>query len=111
MSAFADWYIRAIVTRWVDDHQPGFVECRFADRFGREWILVEKLPVVTDENLWSNSQFPRPAFIACEIISRGQDESGNETVEISTEKPWAIETIDGTTSFQVLAGQLTQVAG
>lgn len=106
----AGWYVRAQITRWVDDHFPGFVECRLTDRLGCEWTFVEKLPVVTDENLWSDSQFPRPVFIACEIVSRGLDESGNETVEISTERPSGIEALDGTTSFQVLASQLTRLA-
>lgn len=56
------WYVRAKITRWVDDHQPGFVECQFSDRFGYNWTLIEKLPVVTDANLWRDSQFPQPAF-------------------------------------------------
>jgi hypothetical protein len=105
----AGCYVRAKITRWVDDQQPGFVECRFTDRFDREWTLVEKLPVVTDLNLRSDSQFPQPAFIACEIVSQGQDEAGRETADISTEKPWAIEALDGTTSFQMFASQLTKV--
>ena len=109
MTAFAGWYVRASITRWVDDYQPGIVECRFTDRFGREWTLIEKLPVVTDANLWPDSQFPQPAFIACEVISKGQDQAGRETAEINTEKPWGIEALDGTTSFPVFANQLTKL--
>jgi hypothetical protein len=111
VSVVSGWYVRAAITRWVDDYQPGIVECRFTDRFGHEWTIVEKLPVVTtDESVWSNRQFPQPAFIACEIVSRKRDEAGNEIAEVSTEKPWAIEALDGTTKFQVLASQLTQRA-
>jgi hypothetical protein len=111
VTRFAGWYVRAAITRWVDDHQPGFVEYRFTDRFGHEWTIVEKLPVVTaNESVWSNRRFPQPAFIAREIVSRGRDETGNEIAEISIEKPCAIEALDGTTRFEVLASQLTQCA-
>jgi len=102
------WYVRAKITRWVDDHFPGFVECQLADRLGREWTFIEKLPVVTDANLWRDSQFPQPAFIACEIVSQGKDETGQETAEISTERPWGIEAVDGTTNFHVFTAQLTK---
>ena len=100
-------YVRAQITRWVSDDFPGFVECRFADSSGREWSVIEKLPVLTDADLRSDSQFPQPAFIACEIIARGRDDAGREIAEITTLSPWAIEAMDGTTNFQVYAGQLT----
>jgi len=38
--------------RWyVDDSQPGWVECRLTDAACREWTFVEKVPVVTAEPL------------------------------------------------------------
>ena len=33
--------------RYVSDHNPGFVECRLTDAWGREWLFVDKVPVVT----------------------------------------------------------------
>lgn len=99
-------YIRAQIIRWVSDDFPGFVECRFADRFGREWAVIEKLPVLTDTELRSNSQFPQPALIACEVVARQQDDNGREIANITTLTPSAIETTDGTTSFQLYAEQL-----
>jgi hypothetical protein len=100
--------LRAQITRWVSDDNPGIVECRFTDRFNREWTLVEKRPVVTAADIWSDSQFPQPAYIGCEIISRGRDDAGREIAEISTEKPWGMETTDGATRFHVFADQLTK---
>jgi hypothetical protein len=103
-------YVRAQITRWVDDSNPGFVECRFTDRYAHEWVFVEKLPVVTGADLWSGSEFPKPAFIACEIVSHGRDEVGRETYAVNTEKPWCIAASDGTTSFHVFADQLIELA-
>jgi hypothetical protein len=103
-------YVRANISRWVDDHQPGFIECRFTDRFDCEWIFIEKSPVITARDLRSDSLFPQPAFIACEIVSRGTDDSGREIVEISTERPWSIAALDGTAHFHVFADQLTASA-
>ena len=37
--------------RNVDDHQPGFVECRFLDAAGQPHVIIEKLPVVSVETL------------------------------------------------------------
>jgi hypothetical protein len=99
-------YIRAEITRWVSDDCPGFVECRFADRFGREWVVVEKAPVLTGAELRSDSRYPQPVLIACEVLARRQDDAGREITDITTEIPWAIEATDGTTSFQLFAEQL-----
>jgi hypothetical protein len=99
-------YIRAQIIRWVSDDFPGFVECRFADTLGREWSLIEKLPVVTDADLRSSSQFPQPALVACEVVARGQDNAGRKIAEIITITPFAVESTDGTTRFQLYAEQL-----
>ncbi|MGJ5093457.1 hypothetical protein ACQR18_15385 [Bradyrhizobium oligotrophicum] len=99
-------YIRAEITRWVSDDFPGFVECRFTDRFGTEWVMVDKSPIFTNLSLRSDSQFPQPALIACEVLAKRQDDAGREIIEITIKTPWGLETTDGTTSFQLYADQL-----
>lgn len=99
-------YIRAEIIRWVSDDFPGFVECRFTDRFGKVWTVVEKVPVLTDANLRSTSPFPQPVLIACEVVATRRDNAGREITEISTLTPSSIEATDGTTSFQLYAEQL-----
>ena len=99
-------YVRARIVRWVGDDFPGFVECRFADRLGREWVVIEKIPVLTKVDLRSDSPFPQPAFIACDIVARGQDNAGREVVHITTKTPFGIESTDGQTNFQVHADQI-----
>ena len=90
-------YIRAEIMGCVSDDFPAIVECRFTDRFGRTWAVVEKLPVLGVADLRSDSQFPQPALIACEIVARRQDDAGREIIDITTKTPWAIESTDGTT--------------
>lgn len=99
-------YVRAEIIRWVSDGFPGFVECRFADRFGREWVVVEKAPVLGNAELRSDSRLPQPALIACEVVARHQDDAGREVADITTRTPLAIEAMDGTTSFEIYAEQL-----
>ena len=41
--------IKIVITRWVSDDQPGFVECQLEDVHGRRWLFVEKTAVVVSE--------------------------------------------------------------
>jgi hypothetical protein len=104
------WFLSVQITRWVSDSEPGIVECRFTDRFGREWSIIEKAPVVSSARIWRDSQFPRPTWIACSVISRGLDDTGHEIAEITTLVPWGIEATDGTSNFQVFGHQLAAEA-
>ena len=42
--------IRASIIRWVSDDNPGMVECRFTDRFGKEYVYkdVDSVPLGVD---------------------------------------------------------------
>lgn len=106
MKAVVTTYIRAKITRWVNDAFPGFVECRFTDRFGREWVAIEKVPVLTNKELRSDTRFPQSVLIACRVVARRHDEAGREFADITIETPWGLEAADGTTSFQLYAEQL-----
>jgi hypothetical protein len=56
------------IVRYVDDSQPGWVECQFTDMHGRQWSFIEKVPVVSETWLGSSSAYPQPGAIACEVI-------------------------------------------
>lgn len=45
------------IRRFVDDSYPGFVECWLTDANGREWSFIEKVPVVTTEDLDAESDY------------------------------------------------------
>ncbi|MDQ2799926.1 MAG: hypothetical protein M3Y13_09815 [Armatimonadota bacterium] len=105
--------IKAVVSvqivRFVQVHQPGWVECRLTDAYGREWAFVDKLPMFTSDDLDAKSRYPVPGVIGCQIIRREQDELGREIVIIDTEQPDHIEAIDGETRFAVLPQQLAEI--
>ena len=93
------------IVRFVDDHQPGFVECRLLDAKGHIHYFVEKVPVVSTEDLWSSSKYPRPGVIACQVIQRWLDGS-QQLLKVSTELPWHIESTTGATEFVVFESQV-----
>ncbi|MGO1076179.1 hypothetical protein [Inquilinus sp. CA228] len=98
--------IRVQIIRWVDDHQPGFVECRFTDRSGRDWMIIEKLPIVSDAQLDQNSSYPQQGSIPCTVVSRIRDQSGREVAEVDIAAPVFVEAVDGETLFQVFVDDL-----
>jgi hypothetical protein len=94
------------IVRWVDDWQPGWVECFLTDACERKHVFREKAPVVSGESLDAATAYPRPGSIACEILSRRVDDRGRRVVTVTTAKPWGCESTEGTTTFEVLQKQL-----
>jgi hypothetical protein len=102
--------VKVVIRKYVDDAQPGFVECCLVDASGREWLFIEKVPVVTESNLDGDSAYPQPGCIACVVVARRRDETGREIASVSTETPWDVAATTGETSFEVLADQLATIA-
>ncbi|MHA3788499.1 hypothetical protein ACX0HA_09840 [Flavobacterium hauense] len=96
------------ITKFIDAHQPGFVECTFIDAWNKKHIIHEKVPVVTTENLDTNSIYPVEGIVNCEIIKEYTDSNNRIIVTISTEKPWDISTIEDMNVFDILENQLTE---
>jgi hypothetical protein len=97
------------ITRWVDDHQPGMVECRFSDAHGVEHVIVEKAPVVTEAELTSASEYPQQGLVACTPHRIHRADDGRALASISTDEPWHIETVAGVSAFEVPADALTSI--
>src|SRR5262245_11946827 len=95
------------ITRYVDASFPGWVEIVLHDARGCAWTFVEKVPVVSTENLTPASSFPRAGVIACEVVHGSAAAVASGLVEIDTSRPWGIETRDGTSRFVVRDSQLT----
>jgi len=53
--------LRVDIVGFADESFPGFVRCDFTDARGNRHTVLEKLPVVTTENLWSDSAYPNRA--------------------------------------------------
>src|ERR1039457_6320022 len=100
-------FVRVEITRWVDDYQPGIVECRLVDADGNEWHFIEKVPVVTsDRPVSASSTFPTEGAIACRSVAQMEDGGGRRTVRITTEHPFHVSAVDGQTIFDVRPDQL-----
>ena len=101
--------VRVTICRYVDEAQPGWVECRLVDVHGAEWSFVEKVPVVTAESLDATGAYPREGVLACEVIERRRDSAGREVVVVDTGSPWQIAATSGESRFEVRSEQLLDV--
>jgi hypothetical protein len=96
------------ILRFVDDHQPGFVECALTDASSEVHLFVEKGPVVSTMNLVATSRYPVDGVIACEIEATWIDEEGRSLSRVNTERPWGVESTSGQTVFIVLSSQIAR---
>ena len=94
------------VTRFVDASFPGWVEFVLVDASGATWIFVDKVPVLTTEDLSEASDYPRSATIECEVVQEPSAAQVAGLVTIDTSRPWGIEAKDGTSKFVVRQSQL-----
>jgi hypothetical protein len=94
------------ITDLVDAHFPGWVECVLLDAEGKRHVFVEKVPVVTSEDLSSGSSCPRTCSIRCRIDAEWTDAAGRVLVRVDTETPWGIRSTEDACLFVVLKSQL-----
>ncbi len=100
--------IKVRITKFIDDSQPGWVECEFTDAFGKLHVFNEKVPIVTAEFLDKDSIYPQDGIIGCEIVERKKTDGGEEIVKIDTNKYSLLESMNGETVFKVLQKQLIE---
>lgn len=96
------------ISRFVDEYQPGFVECVLVDALGHSHLIVEKVPIVSGEDLRSTSNYPRNGEIKCEVEAEWTDEAGRLLLRVNTEQPWHVESTTGETKFVVLSAQVAR---
>jgi hypothetical protein len=95
------------IVRFVDDDQPGRVECEFVDTEGRKHRLINKVPIFSTEPLTAASSYPQLGIARCEVLTQWQDDRGRELVRITTARPDDIESTEGVSEFVVLSAQLS----
>ena len=103
--------LKVTIARFVDDHQPGFVECTFSDARGISHSIIEKVPVISAEDLWIDSEYPRAGEIECTVLERCTDARGDDLARIDTELPDHIESARGETEFVVFWSQIASGSG
>lgn len=101
--------VKVTILRYISDEpQPGIVEFQLDDANGHGWLFVDKTAIVKAGRLDADASYPQPGIIACEIVSRSRDTARREVVRISTERPWFVEAVDGSTEFDVLPNTLVE---
>jgi hypothetical protein len=98
--------VRVTIEAFIDEYQPGIVECSLQDVHGKVWKFIEKVPVVSLEDLWSDSEYPRTGAVECKVLRRDPDSRGLPTITIQT-----IESVEGNAVFEVFEDQLEGEGG
>ena len=101
--------VRVEILRFTDTAQPGWVECRLDDAAGQQWLFQLKVPYVSEAELWTDSPYPQPGTIACEVLETRKRLDGKEIVLIDTERPWDCESTTGQTRFEVFAESVVEL--
>ncbi len=94
------------ILRLKSPDYPGFVECAFSDAAGVEHKFVDKVPVVSLEDLDASSAYPCAGQVACEVEEQWRSDDGQTLARIRTDKPWGIESLTGQSQFVVALGAL-----
>jgi len=97
------------IIEFADNGQPGFVNSIFTDALGQEHKIFDKIPVVTDEYLDENSQYPREGIVGCVIIDENPDKNNPDIVKINIDEPLRISTTNDETLFFVFKNQITDL--
>ncbi len=95
------------IVRFVDEHQPGWVECDFEDANGHRHKMRDKTPIFSTEDLGKTSDYPRPGVVRCQVLGCAQDAHGRDIARITTSKPDGVESVEGLSEFVVFADQLS----
>lgn len=101
--------IKIEITKFIDHHQPGFVEARLFDVWSREYIFQEKLPIFTSDDLDNESDYPKPGVIACIKVKEFYDNTNCKIIVIDTNEIWGVQSLDERREFEVLENQLIEI--
>ena len=100
--------IKVLITKFVDNSQPGWVECEFLDKKKKKHIFQDKVPIITTEYLDEESIYPKKGFLGCEILEELVFDE-KKALKVTTEKPWDIETYEGFNEFYVFPNQIIDI--
>jgi len=95
--------VAVTILRFVDDYQPGIVECELVDAHGQSHTFIGKAPYFSSLNLWWDSEYPLQGNAECKVIGHLQEAAGRDLVQIMTSE----DSTDGQSQFTVLETQLS----
>jgi len=79
------------ITGFADAAQPGWVWCELEDASGKVFRFIEKIPVVTCEELWADSQYPRDGLVECDLIAIRDDPVRGRLATVSIAVPTTLD--------------------
>jgi hypothetical protein len=94
------------IVAFVDESFPGFVQCAFTDAEGTRHTFIEKVPVVTTEELWNHSTYPQSGTVACERVQMVRDASGRQIARITIDVCDSLDSHRYDATYIVLQSQL-----
>lgn len=99
-------HFRVQIVRFVDvEPQPGIVESQFRDAQGEVHSIIDKIPLFTSADLWSDSDYPHPGFIECRVLERMTGPGGN-LAHINIE-PYHFELTNEKSEFVISEAELS----
>jgi hypothetical protein len=100
--------LRVQIVRFVDEEpQPGIVESQFRDAQGGLHSIIDRVPLFTSADLWSDSDYPQPGFIECRVFEEIPVAGGN-LVRINIE-PYHFEITNESPEFVVREADLAEI--
>jgi hypothetical protein len=100
--------LRVQVVRFVDrEPQPGIVESQFKDSQGQLHSIIDKVPMFTSADLWSDSDYPQAGFIECRVLEKLPGAGGN-LARINIE-PYHFEITNENPEFVVKEADLAEI--
>jgi hypothetical protein len=97
-------YLRGMVTRWVDDAFPGWVEVRLVEADGTVVVLTDKVPVFGFDGLSVETPLPAAVELACEVVRRERDGRNRELAVVALSN--GVMDQENRKQFRVLADQV-----
>jgi hypothetical protein len=102
-------YLPITVTEYLkSDTYPDWVRCRFEDAHGKEWTIVEKVPVITPQEFDHNTPLPYETTLAIRILKTFQDAENREIARVDTNEECGVWSEDGVWEFDVLKSQIIE---
>ena len=100
--------LRVQIVRFVDEEpQPGIVESQFRDAQGDVHSIIDKAPLFTSADLWSDSHYPQPGFIECRVLEQIPSAAGN-LARITIEK-YHVELTGESSEFLICEADLSEM--
>jgi hypothetical protein len=93
-----------MVTRWVDDAFPGWVEVQFVEADNAIVVLTDKVPVFGLDGLTVDTALPSAVELSCEVLRRERDEHRRELAVVVLSH--GVVDQEGRNQFRVLADQI-----